>query len=102
MERKLLRVTWRDKITNNTMKERKKACRRTAERKWAGHAARATDNWANDLLKWAPSGKGKRGRPKTRWKDHVVAGRRWTDMAKDRQKWSSQRDTFAQQWERDG
>jgi len=38
----------------------------------------------NDLLKWEPSGKRKRGLPRTRWKDDIVAvaGRRWTDMAK--------------------
>ena len=34
---------------------------------WAGHAARATDNWANEVLFWAPIGRRNRGRPKTRW-----------------------------------
>jgi len=49
-------------------------------------------------------GKRKRGRPRTRWKDDIVAvaGGRWTDMAKDGQNWSSQIEVFAQQGERDG
>jgi len=47
--------------------------------------------------------KQKRGRPSTRWKDDIVAAasKRWTDMAKDGQKWSFQREAFAQSWEKD-
>jgi len=56
------------------------------------------------LLKWEPIGKRKGGRLKTKWKDDMVAmaSRSRTDMARDRQRWSSQRIAFAQQWGRDG
>jgi len=38
--------------------------------------------------------------PKTRWKDDIVAAasRSWTDITKDKQRWSSQREAFTQQW----
>jgi len=39
---------------------------KTSKWNWAGHVARATDNWANEGLFWAPIGKRDRDRPKTR------------------------------------
>jgi len=34
----------------------------TSKWNWAGHAARTTDNWVNEVLSWAPIGKRYRGR----------------------------------------
>jgi len=109
MERKMLGVTWEDKINNTTIKQKTNLPEvlqmlKTSKWNWEGHAARAKDNWALDIMKWNPIGKRKRGRPKTRWTADLVkpSGHNWAGMAEDRDLWSSRRETFIQQWNRDG
>jgi len=55
-------------------------------------------------MKWNPISKRKRGRPKTRWTTDLVkhSGNNWAGMAEDRDLWSSGREAFVQQWNRDG
>jgi len=76
----------------------------TCKQKWAGHAARAEDNWAQDMLKWNPIGKRKAGRPKTKWTVYLVRSGGATRMreAEDREVWSVRREAFVQQWTSDG
>jgi len=54
----MLGVTWRGKVTNNAIEEKTKLpdTLQSSKWKWAGHAARPADNWANNLVKWKPSG----------------------------------------------
>ena len=124
MERKTLGITWEDKINNTTIKQKTKSpdvlrMPTTSKWNWKSHAARAKDNRALDIMKWNPIlwgsislfffylwaiGKRKRGRPKTRWKTDLVeySGNNWAGMAEDRVSWSSRREAFVQQWNRDG
>jgi len=90
MERKMLGITWQDKVTNKKIREQTKlpnALRllKSYKWKWAGHVARASENWANTVTRWTPAGKRKKGRPKTRWvKDIKARDRNWITSAQDR------------------
>ena len=67
---------------------------KTSKWNWAGRAANATDNWANEVLSWVPIGKRNRGRPKTRWSVDIrrMYGNNWREMAQDRMRWSNRRE----------
>jgi len=62
----MLGTTWEDKINNTTIKQKNRFTRCSTKWNWVGHAARAKDNWALDIMKWNPIGKRKRGRPNNR------------------------------------
>ena len=57
---------------------------KTSKWNWAGHAARAKDNRALDIMKWNTIGKRKRGRPKTSWTTDLVkpSGNNWAEWQK--------------------
>ena len=102
MERKMIGTTWKDKITNKRVKDQTKLpdallLLKSAKWKWAGHVVRASDNWANIVTGWTPTGKRKRGRPKTKWVDDIRSLNNWMSSAQDRKKWSDQREAFIQQ-----
>ena len=92
-----------DKTTNKIIKEQTKLpdalkLLESAKWKWAGHVARANDNWANIITSWTPAGKRKIGKPETRWAEDIIAlDRNWTTSAQDRTAWSAQRKAFIQQ-----
>ncbi|PZC77920.1 hypothetical protein B5X24_HaOG202801 [Helicoverpa armigera] len=58
---------------------------------WAGHIARRADGrWGRKVLEWRPrTSKRSVGRPPTRWTDDLikVAGRRWMQVASNRDWW---------------
>ncbi|XP_041982490.1 uncharacterized protein LOC121735655 [Aricia agestis] len=66
--------------------------------KWAGHVARMNENrWAKIVTLWqGPMGKRNRGRPADRWLDEIlkIAGKNWTEKAKDRKVWTSMEEAF--------
>jgi len=87
----MLVVSWKDRLTNKTIKERTQLLDilqmlKTSKRNWAGHAARATNNWATEVLSWAPIGKRNSGRLKTRRSVDITRmyGNNWREMAQDR------------------
>jgi len=95
----MLGITWQNKITNKKIREQTKLP--DALGIWAGHVA--SGNWANTVTRWTPTGKRKKGRPKTRWvKDIKARDSNWITSAQDRTAWSSQREAFVQQWNSDG
>jgi len=108
MERKMLGITWQDKVTNKKIREQTKLpdalqLLKSYKWKWAGHVARASENWANTVTCWTPADKRKKGRPKTRWVEDIKArDRNRITAAQDRTAWSSQREAFVQQWNSDG
>jgi len=65
--------------------------------KWAGHVARANDNWADIITSWTPAGKRRIGKPETRWAEDIIAlDRNRTTTAQDRTTRSAQRKAFVQ------
>ena len=73
--------------------------------RWAGHAARRTDNrWSTRVLDWQPTdGKRLIGRPKRRWSDtlndyflteHGLEKGSWQALAQCRETWSALDDDF--------
>ena len=73
--------------------------------RWAGHAARRTDNrWSTRVLEWQPiDGKRLIGRPKRRWSDtlndyflteHGLEKGSWQALAQCQDTWSALEDEF--------
>jgi len=105
MERKMLGISWKDRVRNTTVKEKTKLpdvlqMLKTSKWNWAGHAARANNNWALSVIKWDPIGKRKRGRPKARWTTDIVkyCGDNWAAAAENWDLWCIKREAFVQQW----
>jgi hypothetical protein len=107
MERAMIGITRRDKMTNVWIRQQtglQDIVVRSKELKWqwAGHVARLTDNrWTKQVTEWIPSnGKRKRARPKTRWEDEIrkSAGVTWMRMARNREQWKIHGEAFIQQW----
>jgi len=102
----MLGVSWKDIVTIEERTQLPDILQmlKTSKLNWPGHAARATDNWANEVLPWAPIGKRNRGRPKTRWSVDITRtyGNIWQKMAQNRMQWSDRREAFVQQWNSDG
>ncbi|CAH2259298.1 jg10039 [Pararge aegeria aegeria] len=65
--------------------------------RWAGHIARMVDDrWTIRLTSWpGPAGHRKVGRPYARWSDDIakVAGINWMQVAKDRDRIGTKRDS---------
>jgi len=76
--RKILRIFWPDRITNNELWKRTKQPRidlQIRKRKWGwlGHTLRkSTDDITRQALEWNPQGKRSRGRPKNTWRRTVL------------------------------
>jgi len=108
IERKMLGIAWLDKVTNKKVREQTKLpgalqLLKSYKWKWAGHVARASEDWTNTVTRWTPAGKRKKGTPKTRWVEDIKArDRSWMTSAQDRTAWPSQREAFVQQWNSDG
>src|SRR6218665_3699500 len=99
--RRILHVTWRDKITNKRIRERtgqeELGCIIRRKRlTWLGHVARMNLNRkAKQLLNWTPGRKRGRGRPRKYWPETIRGDLRtleltWEDAldaAEDRDGW---------------
>ena len=100
--RRILKITWRQKITNTEVKERitrqigkYEPLLETARRRklqWFGHITRRTGSLAYDIMHGAVEGNRNRGRPRNSWLGDIVA---WTKrdattcvrLARDREGW---------------
>ena len=95
MERKILGLSLRDKISNTTLRQMTNTRDMTHQGeglkwKWGGHVTRLQGSrWAMISTTWDPRiGRRNRGRPRTRWADSFksVEGPMWSRIAKDRGK----------------
>ena len=112
MERKILGVTWRDRKSNNWIRERTKirdiiVTVKSNKWRWAGHVCRQeAERWTRKTTEWRPwYGKRDRGRPKTRWRDEIdkeLGKVSWRKMAEERSWWRQRGKAFAQQWATNG
>ncbi|CAH2244467.1 jg15946 [Pararge aegeria aegeria] len=107
MERAMLGVCLRDRISNVEIRRRTRVtdiAQRVARLKWqwAGHIVRRKDGrWDPKVLEWQPrTGKRSVGRPPTRWADDIkrVAGSRWIQAAQNHGIWNSLQKSYVQQW----
>lgn len=96
MERKILGITLKDRISNTTLQAissttdpAQQAIRK--KWKWGGHVARIQDDrWTIKTTMWDPyTGKRQRGRPRRRWADIFKerAGAQWSRVARCRKSW---------------
>lgn len=105
MERKILGLSLRDKISNTRLRQmtNTRDMAHQGERlkwKWGGHVTRLQGSrWAMISTTWDPRiGRRNRGRPGTRWADSFksIAGPMWSRIAKDREKWRTLQNTSAE------
>ncbi|KAJ4445781.1 hypothetical protein ANN_12466 [Periplaneta americana] len=98
MERKILGLSLRDKISNTRLKQmtNTRDMAHQGERlkwKWEGHVSRLQGcRWAHISTTWDPRiGRRNRGRPGTRWAVFFksLAGPLWSRTAKNREEWRS-------------
>ena len=106
MERKMLNISIRDRISCKEIRKRTGVKDvivkiRKMKWKWAGHIARLNDNrWTKRLTEWQPrTGKRRRGRQKRRWRDEIEAyqGETWSRTAQDRSCWKMFAEGYSQQ-----
>lgn len=106
MERSMLGITLRDRMSNEDLRRRTRVTDviiRIAKLKWswAGHVARLSDiRWTRRLLEWRPRlDKRSRGRPPTRWTDDIKrVTTNWLETARSRDKWKKLGEAYVQQW----
>jgi hypothetical protein len=96
MERRMLKVSRRDRIRNEDIRARtlvKDVTEEAARNKlrWAGHVSRLTDDrWTYATTFWYPrNAQRPRGRPPKRWRDSIqnLFGPAWPAIARDRVSW---------------
>lgn len=107
MERAMLGISLRDRVTNETIRQRTgvtDAIERITSLKWnwSGHVARFSDGrWTKRIVEWRPRQEAyrSRGRPPTRWADDIkrLQGN-WIQTAQDRNRWKHLREAYVQQW----
>jgi hypothetical protein len=103
MERSMMGVKRKDKkrldeIRGQTRIEDITVKIRKLKWKWTGHMMRGKDKWSRTATIWYPRDhKRKRGRQFKRWVDEIVqiAGKTWTRLAMDREKWKMLEEAFA-------
>ena len=103
-QRKILGITWRDKITNDAVREqtgmqKMEDVLRRKRLRWLGHVYRMDENRiSKQALKWSPAdGRKKRGRPRKNWNatvsdDLKIIGMDWDEAeqkAEERLMWRS-------------
>lgn len=106
MERSMLGITLRDRMTNQWIRQQTRVVdvmERIASLKWswAGHIARRTDErWTKKIMNWRPYKRRAIGRPPERWTNGIknIAGTNWQQMAMDRTKWKEVGEAYIQQW----
>lgn len=108
MERSMLNIKRKDKISNTSIRNRTKImdCRYKCKKlkfNYAGHVARGEggDRWERKVLEWTPRGqKRKVGRPKIRWEDEIIrhSGIAWKRTVSNRDRWKRVGEAYAQGW----
>src|SRR5688572_32659764 len=101
-QRRILGVTWRDKIRNEDIRKRTSMEKledmlKTSRLRWLGHMHRSDyERFSKQALEWTPTGgKRKRGRPRKTWRNTVTqnldgGGMTWEEAkgsAEDRVGW---------------
>ena len=101
-QRRILGVTWRDKIKNEDIRKRTSMEKledmlKTSRLRWLGHIHRSdNERFSKQALEWTPTGwKRKRGRPRKTWRNTVIqdldgGGMTWEEAegnAEDRVGW---------------
>ncbi|KAL0810833.1 hypothetical protein ABMA28_010143 [Loxostege sticticalis] len=110
IERKLVGVTLRDRMTNKSLREQSKVTdvvQRVAKLKWewAGHVARKHDSWCKTVVEWRPWGEKRPvGRPQMRWSDDIKreAGSMWIQVAQDRRDWHKRKEAYTKKMVEEG
>ena len=105
MERSMLGINLRDKKTIISRQQTKvvDVMTRIASLKWnwAGHIARMTDDrWTKAIFQWRPPKTRPTGRPPERWTNDIIkiAGKKWQQVAVDREEWRRKGEAYIQQW----
>ena len=106
MERSMLGISLRDKMTNQWIRQQTKVVdimERIASLKWnwAGHIARMTDErWTRNIMNWRPPTTRRMGRPPERWTNSIkrTAGTNWQQVAMDRSECKEKGEAYIQQW----
>lgn len=107
MERRMMGITLQDKIRNTEIRKRTGVAdvgQRAAKLKWswAGHIVRQEgERWSSKILDWRPrTSKRGVGRPPFRWSDDImhVAGKRWRQLARNRDAWRTKGEDYIQKW----
>jgi len=107
MERNMLGITLRHKMTNKWIRQQTKVVdvmERIASLKWnwAGHIARMTDErWTKNIMDWRPPITRPMGRPPERWANVIqkyLKEKNWQKVAMDRSKWKELGEAYIQQW----
>ncbi|KAK2158129.1 hypothetical protein NP493_1820g00012 [Ridgeia piscesae] len=105
MERSMLNITYRDRKTNNWVREKTKVTFVTEQvrrRKWTwtGHVRIRDNRWTLRITTWKPYEKKRRIRkPARQWRDELDdywKGTIWQTIAQDRQMWKQHAVAFAQ------
>lgn len=107
MERQLMNVKLKDKISNEKLRKKTKVVdvrTKISELKWnwAGHFQRHTNElrWPKIIEKWEPkNGKRRRGAPQTRWRDEIFkfgGDSFWRKKARNRNLWKIMGNEFVQ------
>lgn len=106
MERKLLKISLLQHISNDEIRKKTKiidVVKKARELKWnwAGHVQRQDDSrWTKFIENWVPiDGKRSRGHQVKRWRDDIekIGLGRWRIKAKDRETWKHLGETYVQQ-----
>jgi hypothetical protein len=107
MERKILKISRLDHITNEEIRKKSKIKdlllhAKTLKWNFCGHVQRTTDErWTKIVENWTPpNGRRKRGHQLKRWSDEIeeIGLGRWREKAKDRIQWKNLRESFVQKW----
>ena len=87
--RRILHVSWRDKIPNKTIRERTgqediENIIRKRRLKWMGHVCRMDeDRRVKQVMSWNSGGRRKRGRPRKNWPETIRDDLRCLEMSWD-------------------
>ena len=107
MERSILNIKLKDKISIKKIRERSKAkdvgyLAKRLKFKYVGHLSRTSDGrWSKAIMEWTPSTENRRqGRPTNRYIDEIRkrVGIAWRRVTEDRQRWMRTGEVYAQLW----
>ena len=111
MERNMVGITLRDKITNQWIRQQTEvfdAMDRIASLKWSyvGHIARRTDyRWTKAIMNWRPPTTRPVSRPPERWTNGIKKyledkqqNKNWQQAAMNRSEWKKFGEAYIQQW----
>ena len=106
MERRMLNVKLKDRISNTTIRQRTRVTDivqyvTNTKWKWPGHISQMKDNrWTIRSIKWQTEGVRSVGRTKRRRRNDIVGQQEevWTRVEKDRERWRTLAEGYFLQW----